>query len=186
MNHAPDPISLRHSQAVWVPIVVWSFCALALGDAIVEGTPGYALSVAVLVTAVSYVVYIVLARPNLLVDAAGITIVNVLHTNRIPFEALVDVRIGGMASVIARTDGGGERKVTSWNAPGVSRRQPQRGDTHPASESETERIIRDRWEAWQRIDRVDADLSVLDRRWNWRELGVAATLIALNIAIVLR
>ncbi len=186
MDPAPEQVTLRHSQAVWIPIVVWAVCALAVGDAVIEGTPGYAVRVAVLVAAIAYVVYVTLARPSLEVDGDGVTIVNVMHTNRIPFGALEDVRVGGLASVFARTAGGGTRKITSWNAPGVPRRLPQQGDTNATGESETEQVIRGRWDAWKVAHPDDPGRDVLVRRWNSRELGVAVALIVLNIAIRLR
>ena len=186
MDAAPEPITLRHSQAVWVPIVVWAMCALAVGDAFIEGTLGYALRIVVLVAAVAYVVYIALARPSLEVDADGITITNVLHTNRIPFGALTDLRVGGLTSAFARTAEGAERKITSWNAPGVPRRLPQQANAHPTGESQVERVVNERWDRWKVANPQDSGQSVLIRRWNSRELAIAGALIVLNIAIRLR
>lgn len=181
----PESVTLRQSQAIWIPIVVWVVCALAVGDAIVEGTPGYTIRVVALVAAIAYIVYICLARPSLMVDGEGITISNVVHTNRIPFGALTDIRVGGLTSVVARTADGRERKVTSWNAPGVSRRPPRAGE-QPSSESEVEHFLRNRWDAWKLKNPQDSVHPALVRGWNWRELIIATALITLNIAIRLR
>lgn len=201
MDSTAEPITLRQAQAVWVPIVIWVFFALALGDAIVEGSAGYAFRVTCGVALAAYIVYIALARPYLRIDDEGLTVANVLRTNRIPFAALTDIRVGGLAVVYARTADGGERKITSWNAPGVPRRPPRRSDISPMSgtnggfgerrrsvtgESEVERLVRNRWDAWKRKTPQDQEPSVLERRWNLRTLAIALALIALNIAIRLR
>ncbi len=166
-----------------MPIAAWVGCGLALGDAVVEGSLDYAIRVALLTGTVAYLVYIGLAKPSLTVDPDGITIANVVHTNRIPFGSLVDVRVGGLTSVIVRTDRG-ERKFTSWNAPGVSRRLPSRQDWD--HESETERVIRDYWDMWKRKEHESSTTVGPVRRLNSRRLAVAATLLILNIAIWLR
>ncbi len=180
-------MTFRHSQAVWVPIVAWIVCALAVGDAIVEGSTGYAARATLIAGTVAYVVYIGLARPSLRVDDDGITIANVLHTNRIPFGALIDLRVGGMTSVIARTSPTGERRITSWNAPGVPRRIPRPGNAVPSAvRGEVEILIDKRWEAWKLANPRDSGQSLLVRNWNRTSLAIAIALIVLNIAIWLR
>ena len=42
---ATRTVVLRQTGAVLVPVAVWVVCALALGDAVVEGTPGFAVRV---------------------------------------------------------------------------------------------------------------------------------------------
>ncbi|MEO6472351.1 MAG: PH domain-containing protein [Aeromicrobium sp.] len=178
MDKHPGSISLRHSSAVWVPAVIWVFCAFVLGDALVEGSVGYAIRVALLMSAVAFIVFATLAKPALIVDDEGITVANVLRTHRIPFGALVDVRVGGLTSLVARS-ARGDRTITSWNGPGI-RRVPRLG------ESEVERLIRNRWETWTRTSRPESDRAMLVSSWNIRTFAVVLGLIALNIAIRLR
>ena len=179
MDKAPGSISLRHSSALWVPAVIWLFCLFAVVDAIAEGTPGFAVKVGLLVAGIALVVYVVLAKPALILDNEGITVVNVLRTHRVPFGALVDVRVRGLTSIVARTADGGQQSITSWNAPGV-KRLPTSG------ESDVERAIRNRWEKWERSPHPDGPLESLKSSWNNRE-GITVFLIVLaNIAIRLR
>ena len=109
-----------------VPIAVWVFCVLACADAIIEGTASFAFHTIAALAAVALAVWIILFSPNLGVDAEGITMVNPIRVVRVPFGALIEVKVGAAVSVLARYTGGTERKITSWNAPGVSRRRPVR------------------------------------------------------------
>ena len=190
MDAQPGSITLRHPQAVWVPIVVWVVCALAVVDAFVEGSIGYALRITLLVGTVAYIAYIGLARPSLQVDSEGLTIANVLHTNRIPFGALLDVRVGGLTSVVARAADAAERKITSWNAPGVPRRAPRQGRGQQSApdpgRSEVESLIEKRWDAWKVENPRGSAESALSRHWNTSSLAIAGALLVLNIAIRLR
>lgn len=198
MDKKPGSITLRNSQAVWVPAVIWVFCAFVLADAIVEGTAGYAIRVGLLMAAVAYIVFVTLAKPALKLDAEGLTVANVARTHRIPFGALIDIRVGGLTSVVASTPDG-ERKITSWNAPGVTRRRPRRetfGNRtqlqmlrrgEPASgESEVERLIRNRWEAWRQSPHDDRGSETVTSSWNKREAIAVIAVVGINIAIRLR
>lgn len=193
---------LRHTQAVWVPIVIWLFCAFALGDAIVEGSTGYALRMALLTFAIAAMAYAVLARPALKLDDAGITVVNVARTHRIPFGTLEDVRVGGLTALVVHTSTG-DRKITSWNAPGVKRRRiaPRRpgllGDALQAErvqelrqkaieEKQIERLIRNRWESWRSLNAGSTTDDVVSSRWNTSIGVIVLGLVVTNIAIWLR
>lgn len=177
MDKKPGSVTLRNSQAVWVPAVIWVFCAFVLVDAIVEGTAVYAIRVGLLMAAVAFIVFVTLAKPALMVNNEGLTVVNVARTHRIPFGALIDVRVGGLTNLVARTPQG-ERKITSWNAPGV-KRSPTNG------ESEVERLIRNRWESWQ-SQHPGVGPETVTSSWNKREGIAVIAMIAVNIAIRLR
>lgn len=178
MDKNPGSVTLRNSQAVWVPAVIWAFCAFVLVDAIVEGTVGYAIRVGLLMAAIALMVFVTLAKPALMLDDEGLTVANVARTHRIPFGALIDIRVGGLTSVVASTPEG-ERKITSWNAPGVKRR-PTSG------ESEVERLIRNRWQSWERSQRLDSRPETVTSSWNKREGIAVIAMVAVNIAIRLR
>ena len=78
----PGSITLRNSQAVWVPAVIWVFCAFVLADAIVEGTVGYAIGVGLLMAAIAFMVFVTLAKPALMVENEGLLDVNEVRLRR--------------------------------------------------------------------------------------------------------
>lgn len=180
-----------------MPGVIGVFCTFVLADAIVEGSTDYALRVGFLVAGVALVGYLVLARPALVVDDEGVTVANVFRTHRIPFGALVDVRVGGLTSIVA-TAAKRERTITSWNAPGVKRRFPRSASGNPATrkalrdaqpaygENETERLIGNRWDAWKRAFHPESGLATMTSMWNRREGLLVLAAVAANIAIRLR
>src|ERR1700712_2971389 len=71
---AVRPVVFRQSSAVLVPVGVWLFCFLATADAVVEGTAGYAVEVAVLMAAISFAVWLILASPCLVVETDGVRV----------------------------------------------------------------------------------------------------------------
>lgn len=196
-----------------VPIAVWIVCALAAGDAIVEGTVGFAVRTILILAAVALATWIILFSPNLTVDPEGVTIVNPERVVRVPFGALIDVRVGGVATVWARFAGGRERKITSWNAPGVKRRRPTRRvggiggsgaagmityasdrsnpDQHAVaapkpSTTEVAAAI-DHFQApWDAEHPAGDPTATAVTTWRWREWSVLVLLVAVNVAIRLR
>lgn len=116
-----EPVVLRQTGAILVPVAVWAFCLLGAVDAVVEGTTGYAVRVIVLLVTVAFGVWQVLASPCLVVEPDGLRIVNPLRTHWVPFAALDTVDVRGLTSVTARHASGRPRRITSWNAPGVPR-----------------------------------------------------------------
>jgi hypothetical protein len=179
MDKHPGSVSLRHSSAIWVPAVIWVFCLFVLIDAVAEGTATYALRVAFLVAAFALLVYLVLAKPALILDNDGVTVANVLRTHRIPFGALLDVRVRGLAALVARTADGGQRTITTMNAPGVKR-------LAMTGEGEVERAIRNRWEAWEQSPRTTDGLERVTSSWNNRDGIAVIAVIAANTAIRLQ
>ncbi|MCW2560380.1 MAG: hypothetical protein JWP55_4344 [Mycobacterium sp.] len=196
-----------------VPIAVWATCVLASGDAIVEGTATFTLHTVMAMAAVALATWIVLFTPNLTVDAEGITINNPVRIVTVPFGALIDVRVGGAATVLARFAGGRERKVTSWNAPGIKRRRPTRrvggiggsgaagmitysaGRSNPnefalqapkPTTPEVEAAVDHFRAPWDHAHPGGDSTAVATTAWRWREWLVFGLLIVVNVAIRLR
>jgi hypothetical protein len=195
-----------------VPIAVWVFCVLACADAIIEGTASFAFHTIVALAAVALAVWIILFSPNLGVDADGITMVNPVRVITVPFGALIEVKVGAAVSVLARYAGGRQRKIASWNAPGVQRRRPVRQvggiggpgaagmitgrdganalpvppprRKDPVSEV---MIAVDRFQdPWDQAHTDGDPTAMATITWRWREWAALAALIALNVAIRLR
>lgn len=195
------------------PIAVWVFCVVAGADAIIEGTAEFALRTVLALSTVALATWIVLASPHLAADAEGVTIVNPARVVRVPFGALVALRVGGLVTVVARFAGGRERTITSWNAPGVQRRRPTprlssrgdlgvtgvtshsrgRSDPHASAESHLAlappqvAVAVDRFRVpWER-DHPEGDVgAAATTTWRWREWLVLLVLVVVNVAIRLR
>lgn len=192
-----------------VPIAVWVFCVLACADAIIEGTAGFALRTFVALAAVALAVWIVLYSPNLGVDADGLTMVNPIRVVHVPFGALIEVKIGAAVAVVARYADGRERKIVSWNAPGVPRRQSLRSvggiggpgaagmvtgrnslptpPARPRPQGSPVALAVDASRAsWEQAHPGGDSLAMATITWRWREWLVLALLIIGNVAIRLR
>jgi hypothetical protein len=170
---------LRQTGAVLVPAAVWIFCVLAVADAVVEGSAGYALRITVLMTAIAFAVWLVLASPCLVVERDGLRIVNPLRVHRIPFAALDAVRVGGMTMVTARHASGRSRSITSWNAPGVPRR-------YTPSTAPVASVIESFRTSWESSAGPEGGAAVVATSWRWRPALVLLALVATNISIWLR
>ncbi len=170
---------LRQASAVVVPIAVWAFCGLAVVDAVVEGTPGYLARVAVVMAAIAFATWVVLASPCLVVEAEGVRIVNPLRVHWVPFGALDTVSVRGLTTVTPLPGAARARPITSWNAPGVPRRYT--AETAPVATA-VERARR----AWEQRQRGEAQTALVSTTWRWRPALVLLLLVAVNIAIWLR
>ncbi|MDX6276390.1 MAG: hypothetical protein QOJ72_518 [Nocardioidaceae bacterium] len=192
-----------------VPIAVWVFCVLACADAIIEGTASFAVHTIVALAAVALAVWIILYSPNLGVDADGITMVNPIRVVHVPFGALIELRVGAAVSVLAKYAGDRERKIVSWNAPGVPRRQPVRnvgGIGGPGAAgmvtgrnslpvppprrkdqgSEVAIAVEGLRSQWEQAHPGDDSTAVATITVRWREWAVLGLLVLLNVAIRLR
>ena len=170
-----DRLVLRQRGAVLVPAAVWAFCALALLDAVLEGTPGFAARTAVLMTGIAYAAWLVLASPCLVVGRAGLRVVNPLRVHDVPFAALLDVRVRGLVSLVVRSDSARPHIVTSWNAPGVPRAGGLARGTVPATVDRT-------WSAWDREHGADPSAR-MTTAWRWRPILLLGLLVGLNVTI---
>lgn len=192
-----------------VPVAVWVFCVLACADAIIEGTSAFAVHTIIALAAVALAVWIVLYSPHFGVDGEGVTMVNPIRVVQVPFGALIEVKVGASVSVVARYAGGRERKIASWNAPGVQRRRPVRNvggiggpgaagmvtgsdalPTPPTRRSDSVSQVtvavdghRGPWERAHPGGNSDAVATISLR---WREWVALAALVGLNVAIRLR
>lgn len=199
-----EPITVRQAGLSRIaPIAVWIFCVLGTADALIEGTTGFAVRTVLILTAVAYAAWLVLASPHLSVDPGGLTILNPARVVRVPFGALVDVRVGGLASVVARVGVDRLKTVTSWNAPGAPRsrpRRPARGGArgsaltvdpfevaHRATSQSEVLIAVDRFRTpWEREHPSGDPGATATTTWRWREWVVLAALVVVNVAIRLR
>jgi hypothetical protein len=176
---AVRPVVFRQTSAVLVPVAVWFFCFLATADAVIEGTAGYAFRVAVLMSAISYAVWLVLASPSLLVGTDGVRVVNPFRTHWIPYAALDTVRVRGLVTLDVRRAPGRIGAVTSWNAPGLTR-----GQTTTASPVvDTVERLRG---AWDRAHPGGDGAAIVGISWRWRPILGLVVLLTGNIAIWLR
>lgn len=170
------PVVLRQAGAVLVPVAVWVFCLLGVLDAVIEGSTGYAVRVAVVMATVAFAVWQVLASPCLVVERGGLRVVNPMRVHWIPFAALDDVRVRGLTALTVHHASGGTRTITSWNAPGVPRR-------YAAASAPVAVVIEQFRTAWERGEegRGDARMTV-QTSWRWSGLVLLA-LVGANIAI---
>lgn len=102
------------------PAVVlwWLWVAFALAnllDIAVRGRSHTAVVVAVVIVAITGVMYACALRPRVVADATGITIVNPLRDHLIPWGAVTSVDVGDTLQVHCSRPGGGKEKVLhSW------------------------------------------------------------------------
>jgi hypothetical protein len=172
-----------------VPIAVWIFCVLAAADGIIEGSVGFAVRTILVLSAVALATWMVLFSPYLGVDREGVTVLNPARVVTVPFGALIDVRVGGTASIVVRLADGSERKVTSWNAPGVQRRGPTRAAALATPQPSTPEVVAavDHFHIpWEREHPKGDSAATATITWRWREWLVLAVLIVVNVAIRLR
>jgi hypothetical protein len=174
-----DTLALRQTGTLLVPGAVWLFCALGLGDALVEGTAGYVLKTALLMVAIAFAAWLFLASPCLLVAEDGLRVVNPLRVHWIPFGALETVEVSGLTTVAARRASGRLTVVTSWNGPGVS--QKFADSTSPV----TQMIERYR-DAWRAVDAGAPAARAVVVSWRWQPTLILMGLLAANTIIWLR
>ncbi len=110
-----------------VPGAVWVGCAFGVLDAVVEGTTGYALRTTLLMSAIAFGAWWVLASPCLEVSPHGLRVVNPLRVHEIPFAPWTRSTVRGLTTVI------GPRGVrtTSGRSPRGTRPVPRGGTTRP-------------------------------------------------------
>lgn len=82
-------------------------------DGFVRGAAWQTLLVLPWLVAILWFIYLVLLRPCAVVDAQGVTVVNVFRRHRIPWPRLAEV-VSRYQLTLTRDDG---RRVSSWGAP---------------------------------------------------------------------
>ena len=170
---------LRQPYTMLAPVAVWVFCAGAVADAVIEGSPSYAARVVVLMAAVALAAWLLLASPCLVVEPDALRIVNPLRVHHVPFSAVDHVRVRGLTSVIVRQPSGVLRAVTSWNAPG----QPRRPSASAPLVTEVFERTRATWES---SVRGAPDPAPPVTTWRWRPALSLVVLVVANIAIWFR
>ena len=168
---------LRQSGAVLVPVVVWVFCGLVVVLSLLEdGSVADTLRTAVVMGSVAFLAWMFLASPCLVVESGGVRVVNLLRAHWVPYDALDDVQVRGLTTLVVRTAGGGLARITSWNAPGVPRAFTTR--LPPVAQA-----IEQRRGSWERAGRgVDPDAAPLTT-WRWRPLAGLILVVVLQVTI---
>ncbi|QGN33624.1 hypothetical protein [Microlunatus sp. Gsoil 973] len=195
----PGPVTLRSGGNVVVAVAVWVFCAVALVDGILRGTPSYILRDVLVVAAVSLAGWLVFFRPRLIVRDEGLTMINLIRTYHIPFGSLQSWKVGGTMQAEFRLEGDRMGKATSWGAPGVRKQRPalssvmgrNRGSFAPPGmagsanadlRSVTELAVEHREREWQRAH-PQGEETVARRTWNWLPGAVLVVLILVRVAV---
>ena len=176
-----------------VPLAVWAVGAACVVDAVVEGSPAYAVQTVVVVAAVSYLAWVGLFSPRLEVGPDAARVVNPLRVHEVPYAALEDVEVRGLVVLSYRGQGDQLRRVTSWNAPGLPRRRPARGaaglrgrSAAPTPvEQSSSTVTLDRFrDAWARGGGAARDAGRTGAvSWRTREAAVLVGLVALAFVI---
>jgi hypothetical protein len=195
----PGSVTVRSGGNVVVAIAVWLFCAVALVDGILRGTPGYIVHVTLVVAAVSLAGWIVFFRPRLIVADEGLTMINLVRTYHIPFGSLQSWKVGGTMQAEFRLEGDRIQKATSWGAPGVRRQRPAlsavmgrnrgpiptpgtAGMANADLRSVTELAVEHREREWQRAH-PHGEETVARRTWNWLPVALLVVLILARVAV---
>ncbi|MCW2818873.1 MAG: hypothetical protein JWR42_1660 [Marmoricola sp.] len=183
---------LRQSGAVMVPLAVWLVGAACVVDAVVEGSPAYAVRTVVVVAAVSYLAWVGLFSPRLEVGPDAARVVNPLRVHEVPYAALEDVEVRGLVVLSYRGQGEELRRVTSWNAPGLPRRRPARGAVPrgrsaapgPVEQSPSTVTLERFRDAWARAGGAVRDVGRTGAvSWRTREAAVLLGLVGLAFVI---
>src|SRR3954452_4176074 len=170
---------LRAGNTWLVPVAVWVFCVGAVADAAIEGTWGFLVRVVVLMAAIAFAAWLLLASPCLVVEPEGLRVVNPLRVHWIPFAALVEVRVRGLTTFIGRQESGAPRRVTSWNAPGLPRQfVPETAPVVVAIEGARR--------TWEQRSGPGVGSAVMVTSWRWRGGAVLVVLLVANISIWFR
>lgn len=194
MSDEKGRVALRQRGATVIPVTIAVLGVLFTVASFAQDSFGNAVYTLLLMATVWFGFWLLLGRPALVVDDDGVSVVNPVRTTRIPFGALDDFKVGGLAVFFARTGGDGRvRKISSWNAPGVPRRPPRRpsylGDNLGAPperrslQSPTTLQVEPRLEAWQRSHRQGEPSARATSSWAWREWGALAVAVLALIAI---
>ncbi len=148
---------------------------------------------------VCFLVYALFWRPRLVVDADGVTLVNVLRDVRIPFSRIrsvqtrytmtVETEEGEFASWSAPAPGRtsamslSRREASGANLMGADLSQGISASTAPNTDSGSAALlVRHRWQVWGERSRAGAPDERVSSTWNWL---VLLTLVVLTTATVL-
>lgn len=171
-----DAVVLRQSGAVLVPVAVWGVCAGVVVDSLVEGgTPLDQVRTVLVMVSISFVAWMFLASPCLVLVRSGVRVVNLVRVHWIPFEVLDEVQARGLTALVVRDRAGRLRRITSWNAPGVPR-------AYSASTPPVARAIEQRRRSWEGASRTDP-AAALVTTWRWRPLLGLLLVVLVQVTI---
>jgi Bacterial PH domain len=194
-------------------VVLWwlwaVFAVITLIDLIVQGTGRSAVIMAVLVVAITALVYGCALRPRIVADAGGITVENPLRDHRVPWGAVekVDAVHAVRVRCVAAPGAGKGKIITSWavqSSPRAaraaeyrSRRQARRGGQpagygrYPAEAQEALRHSLAEATARQLDERASRERGAgaaggpPQARWAWVAIAVMAVpLLALVVVLL--
>lgn len=132
---AGDRMVLRSTSSVWIFVVLSAFLAFLVGDAVLRGAVSFALGASPWILLAIWSAYMLLLRPCVVVQPAGLTIVNIVRTHRVPWARVTDLTSRFQLTV--HIDNG--RRITSWGAPSIGTDRPSvasaysRRDAHQQS-----------------------------------------------------
>lgn len=168
----------RVFRATSAPVTMIGAGAVAvflLGDALLRGGVGQTLLLAPWILLVLWIVYAAVFTPRVETDAAGITVVNVLRTARVPWGRVTD--LSTRWQVTLQLDDGSRVAAFGGPSPRRSRSRDQRET--PYSDMD---LIRREWE-----DAREADVpgGPVQRRWNVGVVVSLAVLVVWAVAAVM-
>lgn len=167
------PLVLRSVSAVWIPVVSWTALGLGAADIVVRGTPGERLAFLPWLAVIAYGLWLVLWAPRLVVGSDDVVVHELLRTYVLPYDAITDIRRGGLLRIDYTDARGRTRTLRPWNGPGIGRRPTVTGRPadHPADQ------LVARWQAGGGSGRTVATA------WRWRQLVVLAALVVAAVAV---
>ncbi|MDT9593885.1 PH domain-containing protein [Nocardioides zeae] len=179
----------RTAVALWVVEALLALDLARTGD-LLPALPGFVLA--------AYLLWLVLWRPHVVVDAEGTQLHNVLRTVVVPWEALIHVET--KYALTLRT---ARAAHSAWAAPAPARpssvrrqrevRKPRPGeagvrpgDLRGTSSGDAAHLVRERWEhllATGGIEAGRAEEVHEQVRWHVPELAVAGVLLAATVVL---
>jgi hypothetical protein len=175
-SDASAPVALRQSGAVLVPVVVWVFCVLVTTLSVLDdGSLVESARTALVMASVAFLAWMFLSSPCLVIERDGLRVVNPLRSHWVPFDALDDVQVRGLTTLVVRTARGGRARVTSWNGPGLPR-------AFTTALPPVARAIEQRRTSWERRGEADPGAAALTT-WRWRPLLGLLVVVVVQVTI---
>lgn len=203
-EHVTQPVVLRPRFGLILCILVWTIVAICIVSLIVLGDAGVALRYTPAFLLAAFLCWMLFWMPAVVVEASGVTLVNIARSVRISWPAIVSVDTKYSLTIRTR-----EAKYTAWAAPAPSRMSTMRasrsdlshlpessyaggtvglGDI-PNSDSGLAALnIRRYWEQLQRDGHLDSravEGTGVQVTWHVWQLAVTAVLVVATLAGIL-
>lgn len=120
-EHVTQPVVLRPRFGLILCILVWTIVAICIVSLIVLGDTGTALRYTPAFLLTAFLCWMLFWMPAVVVDASGVTLVNIARTIRISWPAIVSVDTKYSLTIRTR-----DAKYTAWAAPAPSRMSTMR------------------------------------------------------------